>query len=89
MAGLTVADLVFPWYVTTTCSTVLCCTNITVILHYCTTVIHRIQIWPSNNFCLDSFSRKEIMNNDKDQVKISHYVHFQDHILMLGEVIAN
>ena len=28
-------------------------------------------------------------NNDKDQVKISHYVHFQGHILILGEVIGN
>ena len=36
------------------------------------------------------FSRKEKqLNNDKDQVKISHYVHFQGHILILGEVIGN
>ena len=41
-------------------------------------------------FCLDRFSRKEKqLNNDKDQVKISHYVHFQGHILILGEVIDN
>ena len=41
-------------------------------------------------FCLDRFSRKEKqLNNDKDQVKISHYVHFQGHILILGEVIGN
>ena len=40
-------------------------------------------------FCLDRFSRKEKqLNNDKDQVKISHYVHFQAHILILGEVIG-
>ena len=41
-------------------------------------------------FCLDRFSRKEKqLNNDKDSVKISHYVHFQGHILILGEVIGN
>ena len=38
-------------------------------------------------FCLDRFSRKEKqLDNDKDQVKISHYVHFQGHIRILGEV---
>ena len=41
-------------------------------------------------FYLDRFSRKEKqLNIDKDQVKISHYVHFQGHILSLGEVIGN
>ena len=41
-------------------------------------------------FCLDRFSRKEKqLNNYKDQVKISHYVHFRGHILILGEVIGN
>ena len=41
-------------------------------------------------FCLGRFSRKEKqLNNDYDQVKISHYVHFQGHILILGEVIGN
>ena len=39
---------------------------------------------------MDRFSRKENqLNNDKDQVEISHYVHFQGHILILGEVIGN
>ena len=38
----------------------------------------------------DRFSRKEKqLNNDKDQVKIGHYVHFQGHIRILGEVIGN
>ena len=41
-------------------------------------------------FCLDRFSRKEKqLNNDKDQVKIHNYVHFQGHILILGEVKSN
>ena len=41
-------------------------------------------------FCLDRFSRKEKqLNKDKDQVKISHYVNFQGHILILREVIDN
>ena len=41
-------------------------------------------------FCLDRFSRKEKqLNNDEDQVKISHYVPFQGHILILREVIRS
>ena len=40
--------------------------------------------------CLDRFSRKEKqLNNYKGQVKIGHYMHFQGHILILGEVIDN
>ena len=37
-----------------------------------------MQIWPSNNFLFGG-----------GQVKISHYVHFQGHILILGEVTGN
>ena len=55
--------------------------------------IHRMQICKYGCpaiFCLDRFSRKEKqLNNDKDQVKTSHYVHFQGHIPILGEVIGN
>ena len=44
----------------------------------------------STIFCLDRFSRKEKqLNNDKDQVKISHHVHFQGDIIILGECLGN
>ena len=47
-------------------------------------------IWPSNNFLFGQVLKKrKAINNDKDQVKISHYVYFQGHILILGEVIGN
>ena len=58
-------------------------------------IVEIIQNTLNANMAVEQFfvwtgsQNKKQLNNDKDEVRISHYVHFQGHILILGEVIGN